>query len=63
MLKHLFTKLRNLFKHKHKWEIIRSIWPYKDGWGTWCVRCHTVVDTGLSKAAAQRAVKDLNENH
>jgi hypothetical protein len=45
--------------HKHNWEIIRTIWPYPDGWGTWCRKCRTVVDTGLSKAEAESRLAAL----
>jgi hypothetical protein len=38
--------------HKHNWSITRTIWPYADGWGTYCDKCKTVVDTGLEKEEA-----------
>jgi len=41
-------------QHKHKWEVRRTIWPYADGWGTYCPKCKTVLDTGLSKQEAER---------
>jgi len=44
-----------------KWEIRRTIWPYEDGWGTYCPQTHTVLDTGLDKEEAKRRCADLNE--
>jgi hypothetical protein len=47
-------------KHKHKWRSIRTIWPYPDGYGTYCRGCRTVVDTGLSKPEAEARAKEMN---
>lgn len=55
--------LSNLFKHKHKWKVVRTKWPYPDGYGTHCKGCRTVVDTGLSKEEAEARAKELNKNH
>lgn len=53
--------MNNPFRHIHKWETIRTIWPYEDGWGTHCPNC-TVLDTGLSKEEAEERCKELNKN-
>lgn len=55
--------LRRIFKHRHKFEAIRTIWPYEHGWGTHCPGCKTVVDTGLTKRRAQAAAKALNKEY
>ncbi|MGH9747259.1 MAG: hypothetical protein ACRD59_14275 [Candidatus Acidiferrales bacterium] len=46
--------------HRHKWDIRRTIWPYNPGWGTFCVRCKTVLDTGLTREEAERRRDELN---
>lgn len=53
--------LRDLFKHKHNWKAIKTIWPYPDGYGVYCAGCNKVVDTGLSKKQAQTIAKEMNE--
>ncbi len=50
-----------LFKHKHKWIVKKTIWPYKDGYGTYCRGCQTILDTGLSKESAEQAAEELNK--
>lgn len=49
------------FKHKHKWRAIRTIWPFKDGYGTYCRGCMSVLDIGLSKEEADRRARKLNQ--
>jgi|GEM_PF-4949420 len=46
---------------KHKWEVIRTIWPYKYGYGTICKRCNTLLDSGLEKKKAKQVVKKMNK--
>jgi len=46
---------------KHKYEVIRTIWPFEDGWGTHCPKCLTIMDTGLPREEAERRCADLNE--
>lgn len=43
------------------WEVRRTIWPYEDGWGTYCPETHTVLDTGLTKEEAEMRCVILNE--
>lgn len=50
-----------LFKHKHKWVVRRTIWPFKDGWGTYCPGCETIMDTGLPKEEAEERAKAMNK--
>lgn len=50
----------SLFKHKHKWEMVRTIWPYAEGWGTRCKECRMILDTGLSNEMAKRRL-DVRE--
>lgn len=52
-----------LFQHRHRWEVIKTIWPYPEGYGTYCRGCHTVVDTGLSREDAERCAAELRINH
>lgn len=57
--------LRRLFfqqpPQKPKWEVRRTIWPYEDGWGTYCPETHTILDTGLTKEEAERRCAELNK--
>jgi hypothetical protein len=43
-----------------RWVVRRTIWPYRDGWGTYCPRKNMVLDTGLSKERATELCKELN---
>ena len=38
---------------QHRWRIIRTIWPYEDGWGVYCPRCRTMLESGMSKLDAE----------
>lgn len=44
------------------WEVRRTIWPYKDGWGTYNPSTKTIADTGLSKEEAQERCDNLNNS-
>lgn len=48
---------------KSKWKTIRTIWPYKEGYGVykedWLGK-KTVLHTGLSKEQAEEECKKLN---
>lgn len=46
---------------KHKFEIIRTVWPFRQGWGVRCKRCKLVMDTGHSKQAAKNIVEWEND--
>lgn len=46
---------------KHKFEVIKTIWPYEDGYGTVCQKCRMVVDTGLPKEVADSKAAVLNK--
>ena len=48
-------------KHKHKWTVRRTIWPYEDGYGTYCKGCKTVLDAGLPKEVAEARRDAMNE--
>lgn len=48
-----------------KYKVIRSIWPYPDGWGVYRhhifdERNREITDAGLTKEAAQQAADELN---
>ena len=44
-----------------KWKVVRTGWPYPDGWGTYRPRDRTVLDTGLkTREDAQALVDQLN---
>lgn len=40
-----------------KWKVIRTIWPYPEGWGVyrrnWLTGHRTILETGLTKSYAQ----------
>ncbi|MFW6121351.1 MAG: hypothetical protein ACOC80_10705 [Petrotogales bacterium] len=48
-------------KRKGKWEIVRTIWPYEDGWGTYRPKDGKLLDSGLTKEEARIACKRLNK--
>jgi hypothetical protein len=44
-----------------RWEVIRTIWPYKEGWGVVNKTTRTISDTGLpTKEAAQKIADSMN---
>lgn len=51
-----------LFTHKHKFEVVRTIWPYQDGWGIRCKtkKCHMLLESGLSKELAGSICEQQN---
>lgn len=44
-----------------RWVVRRTIWPYRDGYGTYCPRKRMVLDTGLTKEQAIAACRELNK--
>lgn len=52
--------LKKLFKHKHKWTVIKTIWPFEHGYGTYCKGCRTLLDSGLPKEQARIRCERLN---
>jgi len=46
-----------------RWRVIRTIWPYPHGYGTYNERKSMLLDTGLSKAEAQERCAELNKNN
>lgn len=48
-------------KHKHKWIIVKTIWPYQYGYGVYCPKCETIANTGLVKEDAEESLKHLIE--
>lgn len=44
----------------NRWEVIRTIWPYPEGWGVWQPSTRTIIDTGLPKEEAERICKEMN---
>lgn len=56
-------KLKNLFWSK--WKVARTIWPYREGWGTYRVNRLTgekcILDTGLTKEDATSIVDEMNK--
>lgn len=45
--------------HKHKWIVVRTIWPYPYGYGVYCRGCKTLAESGLIKDDAER-IKERN---
>lgn len=48
-------------KHKHKWTVIRTIWPYKEGYGVICNGGKTLLESGLSRDKA-KAIANYENN-
>ena len=51
----------NILGHRHRWKAIRTIWPYPDGYGTYCSGCRTLLDSGQTKDAARRGAQEENK--
>ena len=45
-----------------KWQVRRTIWPFKDGYGTFNVFTGAVLDSGLTKEEAQLRADELNKH-
>jgi hypothetical protein len=45
--------------HQHVWEVVRTLWPYRPGWGIACKGCHFVLLHGLPKSEVEAAVDRL----
>jgi hypothetical protein len=43
-----------------KWEVRRTIWPYKEGYGVYHPRQRVILSTGLTKEQAQAECDSLN---
>jgi hypothetical protein len=50
---------RRLFPHR--WIVVRTRWPYLSGWGTYCTRTKTLLESGLTKEAAEKSAALLNQ--
>jgi hypothetical protein len=46
--------------HKHHWVVIKTIWPYRHGHGTFCHGCRTLCYDGLPKEVAKEKAEELN---
>ncbi len=44
-----------------EWEVVRTIWPFPRGYGTYLARKNMLLDAGLTKEHAQRLCDELNE--
>jgi len=40
----LFKLVKNLFRHRHRWKTVRTIWPYPDGYADYCEGCGRLID-------------------
>jgi len=47
-------------KKATKWKVVRTIWPYEDGYGVVSADRLIIVDTGLSKEQAQSICDQMN---
>ena len=45
-----------------KWIVLRTIWPYPEGWGVCSRDRRTILETGLTKEQAQRICDRANDN-
>jgi hypothetical protein len=47
-----------------RWKVIRTIWPYPDGYGVYrknyLTGARVVLDAGLTKEAAHESARELN---
>ena len=47
--------------HYHQWEVVRTIWPYRIGWGIACKHCKLVLLDGFPRVEAEAAMQKLTE--
>lgn len=52
--------IKRRMDHKHRFEVMRTRWPYTEGWGLYCPKCRTVIATGMSRDEAERHCVKLN---
>lgn len=57
----LAAKIKKFFGHRHYFVTIRTIWPYKEGWGVHCKGCGMILDTGLPREYAEEICRIENE--
>lgn len=50
------SKLDFGWNPKDEWVTIRTIWPYKEGWGVYNPKRRTCLETGLPTEAEARAI-------
>ncbi len=43
------------------WEARKCLWPYPEGYATYNVKTHTILDTGLTKEQAEKIAERLNK--
>jgi hypothetical protein len=48
-------------KHKHKFVVVKTIWPHSNGWGIICKRCRMILNTGLTKKKAEQRAEVFNK--
>ena len=46
---------------KGKWEVVRTGWPYREGYGTYNKRKRVLLDSGLSREQTVEECKELNK--
>lgn len=49
---------KKLFKHRHKWVLIPSIWPYPYGYMSYCKKCRTALDYFETEDEGLARIKD-----
>lgn len=47
--------------HYHAWEVVRTVWPYRTGWGIACKHCQLILIDGFPKADVEVAMRNLME--
>jgi hypothetical protein len=55
----ILSKIVNVVCGK-QWEVRRTIWPYKEGYGVYNPFTRTIADTGLLQEEAQQRCDALN---
>jgi len=53
--------ITKLFKHTHKWQIIKTRFPYNIGYGVICKKCKALLEHGLSEAQAREIIENENK--
>ena len=48
-------------KHNDRWRVVRTIWPYPDGYGVHNKHRNALSDAGLTKGHAEKIAKEMND--
>ncbi len=45
--------------HQHVWEVVRTVWPNRLGWGIACTECRLILLEGLPRVEVEAVMRRL----